>query len=114
MGEYVAEVDEFGRDIPRKNAPRERHKFQKIMPVVPVNKDPEVKKTDLVLKRGPLSSKVVARHRLEIARQALRKPAPTMRLANYEYRDVIREHKSEKAKSAKQKEEEEQARVNAY
>jgi len=114
VGEYVAEVDASGRDIPRKNAPLERHKFQKIMPVLPVIRDPEYKKTDRVLKRGPLSSKIVARHRLEITEQARRKPVPSMRLANYEYRDVIREHKAEKAKSAKQRAEEEQLRVQAY
>lgn len=114
VGEYVAEVDDFGRDIPRKVAPRERHKFQRLMPVVPIDKDPEVKKTDRILKRGALSSKIVARHRLEIARQARRKPVPSMRLANYEYRDVIREHRAEKAKSVKQKTEEEEARVKEY
>lgn len=114
VGEYVAEVDAFGRDIPRKKAPRERHKYQKIMPSVPVDKDPEIKKTDRILKYGSATSKIIARHRMEIARQARRKPIPSMRLANYEYRDVIREHKAEKAKSIKQKEEEERARVKAY
>jgi ribosomal protein S4 len=114
VGEYVAEVDAFGRDIPRKKAPRERHKYQKIMPSVPVDKDPEIKKTDRILKHGSATSKIVVRHRLEIARQARRKPIPSMRLANYEYRDAIREHKAEKVKSIKQREEEERARVKTY
>lgn len=112
VGEYVADVDDYGRDIPRKDAPRERHKFQNIMPTA--QKDPEVKKTYKILKSGTTSSKIVARHRLQIASQALRKPVPTMRLANYEYRDVIREHKENKAKSAKQKKEEEEAQVKVY
>jgi hypothetical protein len=37
-----------------------------------------------------------------------------MWLANYEYRDVIREHKEEAAKPPKQRAEEEQARIAAY
>jgi ribosomal protein S4 len=114
VGEYVAEVDSLGRDIRRKDAPRERHKFQKIMPVLPIEKDPEIKKTNKVLKRGSATDKIITKHRMIIAGQALRKPVPTMRLANYEYRDVIREHKDNKAKSSKQKAEEEQSRVKAY
>jgi len=39
---------------------------------------------------------------------------PGIRLANYEFRDVIREHKENKAKSPKQKKEEEETRVKAY
>jgi len=111
VGEYVADVDADGRDIRRANAPRERHKFQRILPE---KEDTEIKKTNRILKYGSASSKTIALHRLQIASQARRKPVPTMRLANYEYRDVIREHKEEKAKSAKQKTEEEQARVVAY
>ncbi len=112
VGEYVAEVDAKGRDIRRKDAPKERHKFQqKILPSV---KEMEIKKTNRVLKRGPVIDRIVTRHRLGITREARRKPVPTLRLANYEYRDVIREHKENKAKSAKQKEEEEALRVKAY
>jgi len=111
VGEYVADVDDLGKDISRKNAPKERHKFQRILPET---KDSEISKTDRILKYGSISSKTIALHRLQIARQARRKPVPTMRLANYEYRDVIREHKEEKVKSAKQKEEEEQARIKVY
>ena len=111
VGEYVAEVDASGRDIRRKDAPKERHKFQRIMPE---GKDREIQKTAQILKSGSRSSKLIAIHRLQIADQARRKPIPTMRLANYEYRDVIREHKADKAKSLKQKEEEEQARVKTY
>lgn len=111
VGEYVAEVDASGRDIRRKDAPKERHKFQRIMPE---GKDREIQKTARILKGGSRSSKLIAIHRLQIADQARRKPIPTMRLANYEYRDVIREHKADKAKSPKQKEEEEQARVKTY
>jgi len=112
VGEYVAEVDAKGRDIRRKNALKERHKFQPT--ALPLVKDPEIKKTNRILKKGPVSDRIVTRHRLGITRQARRKPVPTMRLANYEYRDVIREHKENKAKSLKQKEEEEAARVKEY
>lgn len=111
VGEYVADVDATGRDIPRSDAPKERHKFQKIMPEI---EDTEINKTNRILKYGSLVSKTVALHRLQIASQARRKPVPSMRLANYEYRDVIREHKEEKAKSPKQRMEEEQARIAAY
>lgn len=111
VGEYVPDVDASGRNVRRKNALRERHKFQKILPKV---NDPEIKKTNKILKQKPLTDRLLARQRLKIAKQALRKPMPTLRLANYEYRDVIREHKANKAKSAKQKQEEEQQRVRAY
>lgn len=111
VGEYVADVDDQGRDIPRKKAPRERHKFQRILSQ---RVDGEIKKTDRILKRGSPLDKTIALHRMLISGQARRKPVPTMRLANYEYRDVIREHKAEKAKSTKQKAEEEQARVKVY
>lgn len=111
VGEYVADVDAAGRDIRRSDAPKERHKFQKIMPEI---EDTEINKTNRILKYGSSTLKTVALHRLQIATQARRKPVPSMRLANYEYRDVIREHKEEKAKSPKQRMEEEQARVTAY
>lgn len=115
VGEYVAEVDAQGRDIKRKDAPaRERYKYQELMPVVSPERDPEIKKTNKNLKRGSAVMQMITRHRLQIAAEARRKPVPTMRLANYEYRDVIREHKENYAKSAKQKEEEEKARVTAY
>jgi ribosomal protein S4 len=115
VGEYVAEVDAQGRDIKRKDAPaRERHKYQELMPVLSPERDPEIKKTNKNLKRGSAVTQMITRHRLQIAAEARRKPVPTMRLANYEYRDVIREHKENYAKSAKQKEEEEKARVTAY
>ena len=100
IGEYVADVDAEGRDIPRKNAPKERHKFQRLPPK---KIDGEIQKTDRILKRGSSLDKTIALHRLMISGMARRKPVPTMRLANYEYRDVIREHKAEKAKSPKQK-----------
>jgi hypothetical protein len=111
VGEYVPEVDAYGRDIRRKKAPKERHKFQRILPEI---KDRAILQTDRILKRGSSSDKVIAIHRLRISAQARRKPVPTMRLANYELRDVIREHREEKAKSAKQKAEEEAVRVKAY
>lgn len=57
---------------------------------------------------------MIVRHRLLISKMARRKPIPTMELADYEYQDVIREHEEEKAKSPKQKEEEEAARVKEY
>ena len=111
VGQYVADVDDQGRDIPRSSALKERHKFQRILPEI---KDTEINKTARILKYGSITSKTIALHRLQIARQARRKPAPTMRLANYEYRDVIREHKVERVKSVKQKAEEEQARIKVY
>jgi hypothetical protein len=111
VGEYVAEVDAEGKDIARKDAPKERHKYQKILPSV---KDKEFLKTNRLLKRAPLNAKLITKHRLSITDEARRKPVPGLRLANYEYRDVIREHKENKAKSAKQKEEEELLRVKAY
>lgn len=111
VGEYVADVDDAGRNIRRQNAPKERHKYQNILPE---KEDKSVKRTLRILKHGSTESKLVTLHRLPISKLARRKPAPTMRLANYEFRDVIREHKEEKAKSRKQKEEEEQARVAAY
>jgi hypothetical protein len=111
VGEYVAEVDAEGRDIRRKDAPKERHKYQKILPRV---KDTELSKTDALLKRAPVSTKIVTRHRLGITKEARRKPVPSLRLANYEYRDVIREHKENKAKSVKQKQEEEEAQIKEY
>jgi hypothetical protein len=97
--------------VRRKDAPRERHKFQKLIPKV---KDTELTKTDKLLKKAPLSDRVVTRHRLQIAGEARRKPVPGLRLANFEYRDVIRQHKENKAKSKKQKEEEERARVKEF
>lgn len=112
VGEYVADVDDFGRDIPRKKAPKERHKFQQ--KILLEKEDPELRRTSRILKYGSTTRKTIALHRLQIAEQARRKPVPNMRLANYEYRDVIREHKEEKAKSAQQKADEEQARVKAY
>ena len=111
VGEYVADVDALGQDIKRKDALKERHKYQKL---TTASGDVEIKKTNRVLKRGQASSKLVARHRLGIAEQARRKPVPTMRLANYEYRDVIKEHNENRAKSAKQKEEEEALLVKQY
>lgn len=111
VGEYVPDVDARGRDIKRKNAPRERHKFQKVLPVVI---DSEIKKTNKILKKGSRLDRSLARQRLRISRQAARKPVPGIRLANYEFRDVIREHKENKAKSVKQKNEEAAARVKAY
>jgi len=66
------------------------------------------------LKQKPITDRLLARQRLKIAKQARRKPMPTMRLANYEYRDVIREHKANKAKSIKQRQAEEQQQVKAY
>jgi len=82
--------------------------------VLPKVNDPEIKKTNTILKQRPITDRLLARQRLKIAKQALRKPMPTMRLANYEYRDVIREHKANKAKSIKQRQEEEQQQVKAY
>jgi hypothetical protein len=115
VGEYVSDVDADGRDIKRKDAvSKERHKYQEIMPTVSPERDPEIKKTNKNLKRGSAVTQMITRHRLKIAAEARRKPVPTMRLANYECRDVIREHKENYAKSAKQKEEEEKARVEAY
>jgi ribosomal protein S4 len=111
VGEYVAEVDAEGQDIRRKDALKERHKYQKILPAV---KDTELLRTDALLKRAPVSTKIVTRHRLGITKEARRKPVPSLRLANYEYRDVIREHKENKAKSAKQKQEEEEAQIKEY
>jgi ribosomal protein S4 len=112
VGEYVADVDDFGRNIPRKNAPKERHKFEQA--VLPEKEDLEVKRTIKVLAKGSNLRKTIALHRLFIAKQARRKPVPSMFLANFEYRDVIREHKEELAKSTQQKAEEEQAKVKAY
>ena len=111
VGEYVAEVDAEGQDVRRKDAPKERHKYQKILPSI---KDAELLKTNTLLKRASVITKVVTRHRLGITKEARRKPVPSLRLANYEYRDVIREHKENKAKSAKQRQEEEQAQVAEY
>ena len=82
--------------------------------MLPKVNDPEIKKTNTILKQRPITDRLLARQRLKIAKQALRKPMPTMRLANYEYRDVIREHKANKAKSIKQRQEEEQQQVKAY
>ena len=107
----MPDVDASGRNIRRKNAPRERHKFQKILPKA---NDPEIKKTNIILRQGPITDRILARHRLKIAKQALRKPMPTLRLANYEYRDVILEHKANKVKSVKQKQEEEGKVLAAY
>jgi ribosomal protein S4 len=112
VGEYVADVDASGRDIPRKNAPKERHKFEQT--VLPEKEDLEIKRTIKVLAKGSNLRKTIALHRLFIAKQARRKPVPSMFLANFEYRDVIREHKEELAKSAQQKAEEEQTRIKAY
>jgi len=111
VGEYVPAVDVLGRDIPRKKAAKERHKFQTALPAA---QDHETKKTNRILKKGPIIDRMLTRQRLKISQQALRKPLPTLRLANYEYRDVIRRHKENKAKSVKQKGEEEQLRVKAY
>lgn len=111
VGEYVPDVDAYGRDIKRKDAPKERHKFQRILPKVV---DPEIKKTNKILKKGSRLDRSLVRQRLRISRQATRKPVPGIRLANYEFRDVIREHKENKAKSVKQKRDEEEQRVKAY
>ena len=111
IGEYVPAVDALGRNIPQTAALRERHELK----ALPKGKDAEVRKTVRLLKRrGGVTTKILAQHRLGISKQARRKPAPTMRLANYEFRDVIREHKAEKAKPLKQKIEEEQERVRVY
>jgi len=111
VGEYVADVDAEGRDIKRKNAPRERHKFQKVLPIV---MDPEIKKTNKILRKGSRLDRSLARQRLRISRQAARKPMPGIRLANYEFRDVLREYKENKSKSMKQRKEEEELRVKAF
>jgi ribosomal protein S4 len=111
VGEYVPAVDVSGRDVPRKHAAKERHTFQNLLPTA---QEHETKKTNSILKKGPIIDRMLTRQRLKISQQVLRKPLPTLRLANYEYRDVIRRHKENKAKSVKQKEEEEQLRVKAY
>lgn len=76
--------------------------------------DPEIKKTNKILKKGSRLDRSLARQRLRISRQAARKPMPGIRLANYEFRDVIREHKENKSKSVKQKKEEEEACIKAF
>lgn len=109
IGQYVPEVDSAGRDISAADAPfRERHPLTRR----PSKEDPAVKVTEKALKRG--ADAAVTRHRLRISKAVQRKPVPSMWLANYEYRDVIREHKEELAKSPKQRAEEQQAGVIAY
>lgn len=104
IGEYVADVDASGRDIPEAKATfRERFSA-----------------SEQTAAKAGASSQVKTRatsltgHRLQISRIARRKPVPAMWLANYEYRDAIREHKEEKTKSKQQKAEEETARVAEY
>lgn len=105
IGEYVAEVDDMGRDIPEaKAAFRERHPF------TPKSADQKAVSS----RSGKGATTSASSHRLQISKIARRKPIPAMWLANYEYRDAIREHKEEKAKSRKQKEEEDQTRVKEY
>lgn len=56
----------------------------------------------------------MARQRQHLAKLAKRYPAPSMQQANSDYRDVVREHKEERAKSTQQKAEEEALRINEY
>ena len=111
VGEYVPDVDEKGRSIPKKFALKERHKFKKILPTVA---DREVLKTNKILKSGTLAERLLVRQRLRITRQAIRKPLPGLRLANYEFFDVIRKHKLNKKKSRKEQEVEAAAKIKAF
>jgi ribosomal protein S4 len=109
VGEYVAEVDDEGRDILEKDAPfRERHSLA----VRNTKFKSFTKRT-----AGELLSPVallLKKQRLRISQIARRKPIPSMWLANYECRDAVREYNAEKVKPRKQKEEEEQERVKGY
>jgi ribosomal protein S4 len=100
VGEYVPEVDEFGKDIPELLAPRERH-----APLV--SQKPRKQRKHLRLKKySPGLAGLFERQRLRISELLRRKPVPTMWLANYEYNEFMKEDSAERKKSWAEKVEE--------
>lgn len=105
VGEYVPETDAAGKDIPEyASTHRERH------PLQPVKKN----KLKSILKNKQKKNDPIFKQRLRISKIARRKPVPTMWLANYEFYDIIREYKAERAKSRAQKQAEAAAKVKTY
>jgi len=105
IGQYVAEVDEQGFDIPESQAPfREREEF------VPA------KATDAVVIEPivPGRRALLAAQQRAVSVEARRKPVPTMWLANHEYRGVLKEVEGNLLKTPEQLVEEEQAKVREY
>lgn len=104
IGQYVAEVDDRGVDIPEDKAPfREREEFVPNKIVEGVVKP---------VKKGP--RRQLALQRRAVSLEARRKPVPTMWLANHEYRSVLREVEETLAKTPAQLLEEEQNKVKEY
>jgi hypothetical protein len=71
VGEYVADVDETGADIPKERAPHELEPLQ----VRPQPRDSEIAKTKNLIRNRKIPA--VTKHRLAISMQARKKPIPT-------------------------------------
>jgi ribosomal protein S4 len=108
VGEYVAEVDEYGKDIPEHLAPRERHAPLESQKHKKSPKYSQPKRT-----RSGLAG-LFEMERLRISGLLRRKPVPTMWLANYECNEFMKEYAQEKAKSPEQRAEELRLEARAY
>lgn len=105
IGEYVADVDDSGRDIPQERALRERHAFVSR----PAQKLPELNK----VARARGLDKTFARQRLKVSKWVRRKPIPTLWLANYECNEFMKEYAQDKTKKSVERVADEHARTLA-
>lgn len=105
IGQYVAEVDDQGRDIPEAQALfREREEFAPA----------KIVDNAAVLPIAPGPRALLAIQQRAVSVEVRRKPVPTMWLANHEYRGVLKEVEANLLKTPEQLVAEEQAAVKDY